>query len=256
LTNYTYKCYKKVRGGSPMSRAVITLALVLCVISTGASLLAQDKASLRGSRASVNKAYQEAMDNDLSFLSSEKEVRRFVRLGILVKLESSRTYEVDEYVSFPYVRPEVKLFVERFSSQHLSACGEKVVVTSGTRPKNRQPPNASKRSVHPAGMSVDFRVLTSAKCRRWTENTLLTMEERGVIDATRERRPPHYHVPVFLHRYAEYVASRNGSRTHRVKRGDTLSRIAVLYKTSVKSLMKANNLSSSRIRIGQTLRIQ
>jgi LysM repeat protein len=42
---------------------------------------------------------------------------------------------------------------------------------------------------------------------------------------------------------------------HKVKSGETLSEIAMRYKTSSAVLRKRNKLSSSAIRIGQTLRI-
>ena len=43
------------------------------------------------------------------------------------------------------------------------------------------------------------------------------------------------------------------SRRHKVKRGETLGKIAKRYQTSVKALMRANNLRSSRIYVGAFL---
>ncbi|NPA32691.1 MAG: LysM peptidoglycan-binding domain-containing protein [Aquificae bacterium] len=43
--------------------------------------------------------------------------------------------------------------------------------------------------------------------------------------------------------------------TYRVKRGDTLSKIAKKFGTSVKEIKRVNNLKSSRIRVGQKLKI-
>jgi LysM repeat protein len=110
-------------------------------------------------------------------------------------------------VSHPYARPAVKLFVERLSAQYRSACGEKLVVTSLTRPVQQQPRNASDLSVHPAGMAVDMRISRKRSCVRWLEKTLLSLEKQGVLDVTRERRPPHYHVALFPQPYTRYVAS-------------------------------------------------
>jgi nucleoid-associated protein YgaU len=42
---------------------------------------------------------------------------------------------------------------------------------------------------------------------------------------------------------------------HTVKRGDTLSAIAKRYKTSVSKIQRANGISGSVIRVGQTLKI-
>ncbi|MGB1581339.1 MAG: LysM peptidoglycan-binding domain-containing protein [Nevskiales bacterium] len=55
------------------------------------------------------------------------------------------------------------------------------------------------------------------------------------------------------------VSGRAASRratTHKVSSGDVLSKIASRYGVSVRSIMRANNLSSAnRIRVGQVLRI-
>lgn len=164
--------------------------------------------SLKGSRSSMQEQFDEARENDLSRLRTPAQIHRFEDLGLLVELNGSASYIVDG-VSFPVARPSVKLFVDRISTQYRAACGEKLVVTSLTRPLNRQPPNASKLSVHPAGMSVDFRVPATSKCRNWLNKTLLQLEKADVLEATRERRPPHYHVAVFPDNYRAYVKQRD-----------------------------------------------
>ena len=101
----------------------------------------------------------------------------------------------------------MKTFIERLSDQYRDACGERLVVTSLTRPITRQPPNASAISVHPTGMAVDLRRSDSSGCRQWLETVLLDLEGKGVLEATREQYPPHYHVAVFPNPYLQYVAS-------------------------------------------------
>ena len=63
----------------------------------------------------------------------------------------------------------MKLFIERLARQYRGATGEKLVVTSLTRPTREQPGNASRYSVHPCGMAVDFRRPWGRKARRWLE---------------------------------------------------------------------------------------
>ena len=101
----------------------------------------------------------------------------------------------------------MKTFIERLSEQYRAACGERLVVTSLTRPITRQPPNASVISVHPTGMAADLRRSDSSGCRQWLETVLLDLEGKGVIEATREQYPPHYHVAVFPNPYLQYLAS-------------------------------------------------
>jgi hypothetical protein len=229
--------------------------------------------SLRGSPASVERQYRVALQHDFTFLRTSQQVRQFVERGYLVHLPGNQNYELNR-VSHPYARPEVKLFVERLSAQYRAACGERLVVTSLTRPLNSQPANASARSVHPTGMAVDLRVSQNARCRSWIESTFLSLERQGVINATREYRPPHYHVSVYPRQYARYVAAL-GDRPattpaaasvaetarlaqaleYRVRRGDSLWSIARQHGLDVDTLKQANRLNTSRIYAGQTLQI-
>jgi hypothetical protein len=86
-----------------------------------------------------------------------------------------------------------------------------LVVTSLTRPNALQPRNAHELSVHPAGMAVDFRIPNDAESRQWLEKTLLSMEKQRLIDATRERHPPHYHVAVFREPFLAYAKKRDAA---------------------------------------------
>lgn len=243
-------------------------ALLLCAVLTPSQLYSQVS---RGSPHKLDRQNEAARAHEYSYLANSTEVRSFVKKGLLVHIPGNGNYELAR-VSFPYVRPEVKTFVERLSAQYKNACGERLVITSATRPMTHQPPNASSRSVHPTGMAIDLRKPDRSNCRRWLERTLVSLERANVLDATEEFRPPHYHVVVFPNPYRKYIqkggksqksearklASAQGSSSkirHTVKRGETLSEIAQMYGTSVQKLKKANRLKGSTIRAGQKLRI-
>jgi LysM repeat protein len=152
------------------------------------------------------------------------------------------------------------------------------------RPKDRQPHNSHPLSVHPTGMAVDLRVSNSQRCRQWIEGALVGLEAKGVVEAARERNPPHYHVVVFPRDYARYVAglgqgvpgatreaatqvvkastpprvsgpaaSKTQTASYRVRQGDSLWTIARKHDTTVAALRRANNLASTRIKPGQVL---
>jgi hypothetical protein len=178
----------------------LRVAFTLMVASPAAAF-----AQLRGSESSVVRQHRVAKSNGYAFLRNSAQVREFVRDDRLERVSSNRNILVDN-VSFPYARPAVKLFVERLGAQYRAATGERLVITSLTRPKSRQPRNASELSVHPAGMAVDLRIPRSAANRRWLERTLLSLEDRIVLDATKERYPAHYHVAVFPREYVKYLA--------------------------------------------------
>jgi Family of unknown function (DUF5715) len=97
-------------------------------------------------------------------------------------------------------------FIEHFAARYHAATGTRLVITSLTRPTTLQPRNAHKLSVHPAGMAVDFRVPADATSRAWLEKALLEMEQNGLIDVTREKKPAHYHIAVFAEPFLAHVA--------------------------------------------------
>ncbi len=226
----------------------------------------------RGSPASLDRQNEQARQHDFSYLRTPDEVRRLVDAGYLVPVRPNRDFDVHN-VSFPYTRPEVRVFIERLASQYRSACNEKLVVTSLTRPLSNQPRNASSRSVHPTGMAVDLRRPVNTRCRNWLESTLATLLRQGVIEVIYERNPPHYHVAVFPRPYVEYVARITGNtrvaaqladagpeltmdlEIHRVARGENLTGIASRYGTTVGRIQSENGLRGSTIQAGQELKI-
>ena len=169
-------------------------------------------ADLGGSRTSIRHQHEVAKDADLTFLRTPAQLHEFVAKERLELVTSSSYFSIAK-VSFPYTRPIVKQFIERLAAQYHAATGEKLVITSLTRPTSRQPRNASPYSVHPAGIAVDFRVPAASADRFWLEATLLMLESEGVLDVTRERRPPHYHVAIFPEQYATYLAARLSRET-------------------------------------------
>lgn len=254
-----------------IGRAAKQAIVFFLVVSTTAGPASVSAQSLRGSRASLLRQNRAAQRNEFTYLRTPSEVSRFVRLGLLVPVKGSRSYEVDG-ASFPYARREVKTFIRRFSRQYREACGEKLVITSLTRPRSRQPVNSARLSVHPTGMALDLRQSDSASCRAWLEDTLLSLEAAGVVEATRERHPRHYHVAVFPKRYRRYVtqllakrgeetpptgveAAESGPRSYEVLTGDSLWSIAAENGVTVRRLKEANGLTSSRIHPGKTLLI-
>ena len=114
-------------------------------------------------------------------------------------------------------------------------------------------------------MAVDLRYSPDRHCRSWLEGVLLNLEGAHILEATRERYPPHYHVAVFPERYAAYVKSLQTRETlprvvasngvYRVRSGDSLWTIARAYGTTVSDLKEANGLDGSRIYAGQTLEL-
>jgi len=239
---------------------------------------AAEAQSLLGSRLSMLRQSRAAQLHGYTYLQTAGEVEEFARKGLLVRVGRTSSLRLAG-PSFPYARPEVDTFLERLSEQYRDACGEPLYVTSLTRPLNRQPRNASHLSVHPTGMAVDLRRSRRASCRKFLEKTLVHLEDKGVLEATRENRPPHYHVSLFPEAYTRYLAGRGVRETqvakakpgsggsakassaavkrYKIARGDSLWAIARRHGVSVAQLRRANgNLSSPRaLRPGQVIDI-
>lgn len=216
-----------------------------------------DAQSLKGSRASMERQHSEAVKYGYAFAQTSALVSKFVAAGDLVKVEPNKHFDLHD-VSYPYARPPVKLFVERLSAQYHEVCGEKLTITSLTRPIDKQPNNASSESVHPTGMAVDLRIPPAGRCRIWLEKTLLSLELADVLDVTRERHPPHYHVAVFTESYRQYAlgtSSSNAISEYEVRRGDTLSRISSITGVSIAQLRAANGIRGDLINVGQKLSV-
>lgn len=231
---------------------------VLLIATTSTPLAAQ---SLRGSTVSLDRQNRVARQHDYTYIETADRVQYFASRGWLVRVKPTQDFTLHA-VSFPYARPEVELFIQRLSAQYRRACGEQLVVTSLTRPTNRQPRNASDRSVHPTGMAIDLRYSRDRNCRRWLEGVLMDLERVGILDATFERRPVHYHVALFPRQYAGYVETIEqqavavavaDAQPYTVRSGDPLWSIARNHGTTVRQIRSVNGLDGSRIYPGQVL---
>lgn len=231
-----------------LTPALVSIFLIFIVDAAQAQ-------TMRGSRSSMQQQNQHALTHGYTFVQTSSQVSDLVDNGELARVGASRTMTLHN-VSYPYARPAVKTLIERLSAQYFNACGEKLTVTSLTRPIARQPANASEHSVHPTGMAVDLRIPSNGRCRAWLEGTLMSLEKSYVLDVTRERYPPHYHVAVFPEPYTNYLATITGqNREYTVRRGDTLTAVAARMGTTVAQLRVANGLRNDLIHIGQKLTV-
>lgn len=239
-----------------LASRLLVAAVILGLVPQG--LGAQ---SLQGSPASLDIQNRIARQHDFTYIDTPQRVDYFESQGWLVPVAPTADLALDNEVSHPVARREVQLFVQRLAGQYRQACGEKLVVTSLTRPISQQPRNASDRSVHPTGMAVDLRYSTNRRCRAWLEGVLNSLERQGVLEATRERSPVHYHVAVFPRQYQAYVdvlQERERERlgdvlAYTVRRGDSLWDIARSHGTSIDNLKAANGLTGNRIYAGQVI---
>ena len=182
-----------------------SVAVLLAAATASATVRPAGAQSLRGSPESVDRMYQQAQRERLQFSETASDVQAAAGSGALVRLATSNDVTLRR-VAFPYVTPATQAFVARLGRLHRAECGKPLMVTSAARPTTRQPANSVAQSVHPTGMAIDLRK-PSGRCLRWLRETLLELEDAGVIEATEERRPPHFHVAVFPTSYTRYAAT-------------------------------------------------
>jgi len=185
-----------------MTSAIRASLLAALLALPGRAAMASE---LAGSPASMVHQHAIAVEEDYSFLRTPADVQHMVDAGKLVPVKSAADYTLSG-VSYPYTRPEVLSFIEHFSAAYHAATGSRLVVTSLTRPLDKQPANAHALSVHPAGMAVDLRVPADADDREFLEKSLLSMEKAGLLDVTRELHPSHFHIAVFATTFTPYAA--------------------------------------------------
>jgi LysM repeat protein len=252
-----------------MMRILRPTALLVLLAALGMGAAPAAAQSLRGSRPSIDRMYQQARNHDLTFYRTGTGVRGAARDGDLVRLSGNEHYRLSG-VSYPYVLPSARIFVQRLAAQYHAQCGERLVITSAARPTSLRLVNSADRSVHPTGMAVDIRKPRGRGCLAWLRQTLLSLETQGVLEATEENRPPHFHVAIFPTQYRRYVSNQGGGEgpsegrtasrtassnrsTYRVRQGDSLWEIARRNDTTVERLRAANDMRSNRIVPGQVL---
>jgi hypothetical protein len=138
--------------------------------------------------------YTRAVLNDLDFFSTSKGIYQSVRDGELVMISITMDMTLEK-VTYPFVLPRTRDVLYEFAKRYRQACGERLVVTSAARPRREQPRNASPKSVHPTGMAIDFR-RPAGTCLTYMRTELVRLERQGILEATEERHPVHFHVAV------------------------------------------------------------
>ena len=259
---------------------------MLCLCIAPGAGVAQ---TLRGSPASVDLMYSSAHEKDLAFLQTRGDIYDAAVAGDLALISINQDLSLQR-VKFPFVLPGTLAFADSLAVAYRAACGERLLVTSGARPIDEQPRNASPKSVHPTGMAVDFHKPSGA-CLTWLRSSLLALEGRGVIEATEERHPPHFHVAVLRpspvgtqiiasaasalsNKPPARVATSEGEvsppsqpkpapdsakagsgSTYTVRAGDNLWTIARKHGTTTKTIQELNDLGTTRLRVGQQLKL-
>jgi hypothetical protein len=197
------------------------LLLTLASLSFGASL--------RGSRDSQKLQNKEADREKLSRLH-DGELKKFETSGLLVKIPESAGVFVDSRLDPKqrYCRPWTAKFLRDYGRQYGDTFQDRFKITSAVRTVEEQAtlrnrrynPNAAPAqgrlmSSHPTGSTIDIsKNGMSAAELAWFREKLISLEEKGLIEATEERREPCFHIMVFR-AYANQTSRTTTSRKKR-----------------------------------------
>ena len=99
-----------------MNRILRPTALVALLAALGMGAAPAAAQSLRGSRPSIDRMYQQARNHDLTFYRTGTGVRGAARDGDLVRLSGNENYRLSG-VSYPYALPSARMFVQRLGAQ-------------------------------------------------------------------------------------------------------------------------------------------
>lgn len=166
--------------------------------------------SLNGSGDALLMQNRMADDDNLSRIPNREERDRFARLKLLVPLRRMPGIAIDPRlpVERSLCRPQTERFLNRLGKQFFERFGHHLWVTSAfrsledqaalrTRNTNAAATSGPFRSVHPTGAVVDISHsgLTKAE-KQWMRNVLLSLERRGLVEATEEHSQPCFHIMV------------------------------------------------------------
>lgn len=163
--------------------------------SSAASRELANFAALRGSRPKVQGTFYNTVARGVTFYDGMDEARAAIAAGKFVPLYGNQYYATYR-MTLAYATPEARTFIETLAPQFVEHCDEMMVVTSALRPKEKSPRNGSPWTVHPTGIAVDVRKPRNRACRSWLRQRLLDYQAEGIVDATEEFHPPHFHIAV------------------------------------------------------------
>lgn len=140
--------------------------------------------------------YAFAVGNRMAFYQTPADVSAAAERGRLVQLAGGPGWDLSGGVGWAYATPEAVAFLDALGPEYERSCAAPLVVTSATRPRSRSPRNGHAHTVHPTGIAVDLRKPYRGPCLDWLRGRLRELEAQGRIEATEERRPPHFHIAV------------------------------------------------------------
>ncbi len=187
--------------------AKVAMAAMVFLSTSGEA----QKSSLRGSKSKLIRQNEVADKENLTRLQDDKQIARFVRNGLLIALPTDTNVIVDELLpqNRRYARPWTVYFLENLGAAFHKQFGQPIPVTSAVRDSltqdqlttinlNAAPAAGPLASSHLTGATIDVehRWMTTTQ-KKWVEAWLLERQEKGWIEATKERQEAVYHIMVF-----------------------------------------------------------
>ncbi len=191
-----------------MARAILVIVLLIFI---NGSTMAESLPSLRATPQSMLFENNKADEENLSRLRNDVEVRKFARLGLLVRPPETKFIAIDHRLDsrWRWIRPWVSSFLFKTGKGSFSECGIPIQINSALRSVERQKelvrvnPNAApavgpKASPHLTGSTIDLSKLVMNSCGiGWMRHYLRTLKRYNKIDAIEEMYQAVFHIMVF-----------------------------------------------------------
>jgi len=188
----------------------------LAVILSAEMQAQKTKASLRGSRSSMEKQNAVADRENLTRLKNSEKIEKFKKMGLLVPIPNGTNgliidnrLDTDRRVcrtwTVKFLKDLGTRFVKKFDRPlRVNSCVRDVETQANLRGSNANAASTHgpRASAHLTGAAVDIARIGLSKAEQdFIRARLLANEKRGLIEATEEKRQKVWHVMV----YKEYV---------------------------------------------------
>ena len=166
------------------------------------------KASLQGSKQSMNTQINVANNFGLTRIKNRAQLELFISKGLLVPINRIENTNIDCRLSESsrFAKPYVAKFLKDMGAAYFKKYGLYIMINSAVRTvedqkklrKTNSNAAPAMQSPHTTGAAIDLSYLDMTDNQKmWACNYLLNLERKGLLEATMEYTQTVFHVMVF-----------------------------------------------------------
>jgi hypothetical protein len=207
------KLNKQIKSEVKMKNLIIVFFIILLssFIYINKDKPTKVKASLLGSKQSLQKQNTIANREGLTRITDSIQLEFFVKMQLLVPIREDNTLRIDSLLpcKHRYVRPITALFLGDLSINYYKKFLISIKVSSAVRTiesqkelckinQNAAPATGPMSSTHTTGATIDISYIDMTdEQKKWVRDYLLYYEAQNCIEATEEKSQAVFHIMVF-----------------------------------------------------------